>query len=274
MTARTAPRRVRPPLDLKVHPFDDRDDANPFDTDDRLVAENERLRSKITEVEAWYSLLAADQEALRKVHARTTREATALQTECHRLAAANERLQALADHPGGPSGAALTLTLGNEPAVRHQEVRFMKFVSFLKGVFKSRWTIPAVALAALLAREPAVRDFAVSAAKAVNPARLVGSNRDGDRDQADGYLAYARMVNARAAYDQARAAYNRDAESLKGDALLEAQDSLRAARQRDAQARAAFLPALRASCERAQVPFPAEAAALLAGLHEKELARD
>src|SRR4051794_23275323 len=152
------------------------------------VAETERLRAELTEVQAWYSLLRDDQERLRSVHARTTREATVLQTECNRLAAENERLQALAEHPRGPSGVARTPGSGAEPTVRHQEVSFVKFVTMIKSALKSRWVLPAVAIVALAAREPMVRDLFASAVQAVRPSR--------SGESAEGYLAYARMVNA------------------------------------------------------------------------------
>lgn len=230
----------------------------------RLIEENERLRTELTEVESRHSLLQADHAGLRKVHQRTTREATRLQAECNRLEDENRQLQALADHPARPSGAARGVHEETSPTVNHPETTVMNVMRRIKGVVTSRWGLPALALVALLARDPAVRGVAASAARAVSPSRW----NDAGRDPADGYLAYARMVNARDAYERARESYNATADSLKGDALLEAQDALRAARQRFAAARAGFLPALRDACGRAGEPFPAEAAALVASLKD------
>jgi hypothetical protein len=226
--------------------------------DAQLIEENKALRTQVVAVEARNRMLQTTQADLRKVHLNTTRHAAQLQAECNRLATENRQLQQLAEHPGGPSGAAGRSATGRGPTVRHQEARFMKFVSILKGVVTSRWGLPAVAVAVLMARDPAVRGLASSAAErlgAVSPGAA-------DTDPAAGYLGFARLVNARAAYEAARASYNAKAESLKGDALLEAQDALRAAKARYAQARAAFVPALRDACTRADVPFPGQADAL------------
>ena len=72
------------------------------------------------------------------------------------------------------------------------------------------------------------------------------------------------MVAAEA--DRARQYYNEHEAALAGDALLEAQDRLRAAKARDRQARLAFLPELARQCRLADVPLPEEAAGALATL--------
>ena len=57
--------------------------------------------------------------------------------------------------------------------------------------------------------------------------------------------------------------YNERESTLKGDALLEAQDRLRAAKSRYRQARLAFWPELAEQCRQAGVPVPREAAEAL-----------
>jgi hypothetical protein len=234
-----------------------------------LIEENERLRASVAEAEAWLRLAKTEQADLRKVHLRTTREATELQTECNKLAAENARLQALVDHPRGPSVRAGREETGQGPTVHEQETLAMKGIRFLKAVAAHRGALAAVAVGALLARDPAVRGLAASAAAHLSPARASAL-----ADPASGYLGYARLIHARAAYEEARAAYNANAETLKGDALLEAQDALRVSKARFVAARAAFLPALREACEKAGVTFPSEAAGRLAGTKGVEVASE
>ena len=57
--------------------------------------------------------------------------------------------------------------------------------------------------------------------------------------------------------------------SLKGDALLEAQDRLRATKARYRQARLAFLPELVRQCEEARLPVPKEASEAFASLEQE-----
>lgn len=265
MVTRAVDRRVRTASGLKIHPPEHGPESGAVPVGARLIEENEGLRTRLIEVEGWYRLLQSDHEALRKIHLRTTTEATKLQAECHRLAAANDQLQTVHDH-GKPSEPVGTDTTRPYPTVRHQEPHRMKLFHAFKRVLTNRWALPAVALVALAAREPSVRGLAVSAVRSFNPGSA--------NDPAAGYLGYARLVNARDAYERARDAYNAGAESLKGDALLESQDKLRAARLRYQKARAEFLPALRAACVRADIPFPSEAAAMLVGLKGDETARE
>jgi len=265
MATRVVDRRVRTPSGLRIHPQEHGSENGTEPVGARLIEENEGLRTRLIEVEGWYRLLQSDHEALRKIHLRTTTEATRLQAECHRLAAANDQLQTAHDH-GNPSESVGIDTKRSYPTARHQESHRMKLFHAFKRVLTNRWALPAVALVALAAREPSVRGLAAAAVRSLTPGAA--------NDPSAGYLGYARLVNARDAYERARDAYNARAESLKGDALLESQDALRAARLRYQKARAEFLPALRLACVRADVPFPSEAAAMIAGLKDGELGRE
>jgi hypothetical protein len=74
------------------------------------------------------------------------------------------------------------------------------------------------------------------------------------------------MINARDQLERVRKAYNEGEGTLKGDALLAAQDRLRAAKTRYREARLAFLPELAKRCELARIAVPAESAQALASL--------
>jgi predicted negative regulator of RcsB-dependent stress response len=77
------------------------------------------------------------------------------------------------------------------------------------------------------------------------------------------------MISSLERLERARAEYNKGEETLKGDALLEAQDRLRAAKARYREARHAFLPELARQCEQARVSLPREAAQALAALNDE-----
>ena len=109
----------------------------------------------------------------------------------------------------------------------------------------------ALAIGAFVARDPWVGGLVASARGHL--ADAIGRR---DRAEADGYLRFAEMVQAREAAERARRDYNEGEPTLKGDALLEAQDRLRAAKARDRQARLAFYPELARRCRSADVPLP------------------
>ena len=138
-----------------------------------------------------------------------------------------------------------------------------RIVNFVQAVGRHKWaTAAVVALATLLARDPAVRGVIGSAAERARQAVR------GVEDPAEsGFLRYAAMLNSREQAERARREYNANEGTLKGDALLEAQDRLRAAKARDRQARLAFLPELARRCRQAGVPLPREAAEALAALN-------
>jgi len=186
-----------------------------------LTAENEELKSQVEEVEGWYRLLQADHAALQHREGRADLRATDLQAEVHRLAVENEELRALvarheeAGHPAGRSGDGFTMT---------------RITEALKAIRRHKWaTAAVVAFGALLARDPAVQGLAASVTTRARQA--IDRHRDEARDEADsGFLRYAALVNTRDELERLRDEYNAREATLKGDALLEAQDRLRAAK--------------------------------------------
>ena len=142
---------------------------------------------------------------------------------------------------------------------------------WFRSVRRHKWASAAVvALATLLARDPGVQAaFSATLARVRESAEATNRARD---PAASGYVRYAAMIQARDEAEKARADYNDREATLKGDALLEAQDRLRAAKARYRQARLAFLPELARRCEQADLPVPREAAEALASLRQE--ARD
>jgi hypothetical protein len=218
-----------------------------------LRAENDGLREQVAEVEGWYRLLQADHAALQARHGRCGREAVALRGELNRLELEAKQWQDI-------------VARQQEAAAHREEASPMKrFWTAARQVAQHKLAVVAVvAFGTLLARDPwiggligAARDRAVEAFR----------GREAVGTEADGYLRYAAMINARDAAEQARRAYNEREAELMGDALLEAQDRLRSAKTRDREARLAFLPVLARRCQAANVPMPAEAAVALAELN-------
>jgi hypothetical protein len=220
--------------------------------------ENAQLKERVAELEGWYRLLQAEHVTLQADAARAGRRVTELQTEANRLAAENQGLHELV-----PSRNAAGTR--NEP---RRNASMIRVVNFVKAVQKHRWAAAAVlAVATLLARDSAVRGAFGSAYERVRQA--IGGREDSARGAADsGFLRYAAMVNSRDQAERARQEYNRSEAKLKGDALLEAQDRLRAAKARHLQARLAFLPELARRCQEASVPLPKDAAEALAELKQ------
>ena len=103
----------------------------------------------------------------------------------------------------------------------------------------------ALAVVTFAARDPWVSSLLGSAATRV---RETVGGRDRSDGASDGYVRYAAMIQAREQMERARKDYNEREGQLKGDALLEAQDHLRAAKTRYRQARLAFLPELARRC--------------------------
>ena len=134
---------------------------------------------------------------------------------------------------------------------------------FVRTILRHRWaTAAVVALATLVARDPAVRGALGSALN--ETLRFAGVERFADRSAAtSGFLRYAALIQSRDQAEQARRDYNEREGTLKGDALLEAQDRLRAAKRRYREARLAFWPELAEQCRQAGVPLPREAAEAL-----------
>ncbi len=134
---------------------------------------------------------------------------------------------------------------------------------FVRTIRRHRWaTAAAVAIATLVARDPSVRGVLGSALN--ETLRFAGIERSADRSAAtSGFLRYAALIQSRDQAEQARRDYNERESTLKGDALLEAQDRLRAAKGRYRQARLAFWPELAEQCRQAGVPLPREAAEAL-----------
>jgi len=220
---------------------------------DRLGTENNWLRDRVAEVEGWYRLLQTDYTVLQTEAARSGRRVTELQAESNRLASENQDLQSLLvrDEETG-RGTSL-----------QERTSMARISGFVRTILRHRWaTAAAVAIATLVARDPSVRGALGSALDAT--LRFSGFERNADRSAADsGFLRYVALVQSRDQAEQARRDYNERESTLKGDALLEAQDRLRAAKHRYRQARLAFWPELAEQCRQAGVTLPRGAAEAL-----------
>lgn len=229
---------------------------------DRLDEEAGRLQAELTEVEAWYRLLRADHASLQARHGQVGRKNSEIRAEADRLRSRIRELEALADRPDGS---------GRVADHREQGITMMTPKKWPAAARRHKWATAALfALATLVARDPAVQALFASAIARV---RQAGKGDGSAADAAsNGYVRYAAMIQARDEADRARAEYNAHESTLKGDALLEAQDRLRAAKVRYRRARLAFLPELAARCELAHLPVPQDAARELALLGQE--ARD
>jgi hypothetical protein len=226
---------------------------------ERVDAENARLRDRIAEVEAWYQLLQADHATLQHRHEQVGRKAAEVQAECDRLISRNRQLEALADRPAGP---------GRSAQQGKERIQMTRISSWFQMAREHKWGAAlTLALATLLARDPGVQELFSSAIAKV---RQAGGGNDRSREPASsGYIRYAAMIQARDEAEKARSDYNDRESSLKGDALLEAQDRLRTAKARYRQTRLAFLPELARQCDQARLPVPREAAEALASLRQE-----
>jgi hypothetical protein len=249
------------------------DDGDWDDEDECLDARNARLRDELSEMEGWYRLLQAEHATVEGRLGQSTRRVTELQAEANRLAAENHELQAILSRTAaGPN---------EEPGTREGQIprpgqgtleekgeytKMRRIFDLIGSARQHKWATAAfLTLAALLARDPAVQSAVGSGWDRVKQA--LGAKTPEGGSQADsGFLRYAVMVHTREQLERERREYNANEARLKGDALLEAQDRLRSARNRDRQARLAFLPELARQCEQAGTPLPREAADALAAL--------
>jgi hypothetical protein len=239
---------------------DDAEGAELICRDERLRDENAGLRERVAELEGWYRLLQEDHNGLQDENRRISRRGTELQTEVNRLEVENAERGALIMRLG---------VAGYEPRVHQEKSTMIRFAKLSQAARRHTWVAAAVvAIATLLARDTAVRGVF---AEAVARVRQATSSRDETpREVADsGYLRYAAMVRSLERLERARAEYNKGEATLKGDALLEAQDRLRAAKAQYREARHAFLPELARQCEQARVGLPREAAEALASLNDE-----
>jgi len=239
---------------------DDSEGAELSRRGDRLRDENAGLHERVAEVEGWYRLLQEDHKRLQDENRRISRRGTELQTEVNRLEVENQEL------------GVLNMRLGvarHEPRVHQEKSTMIRFAKLSQGARRHTWVAAAlVAIATLLARDTAVRGMFAEVVARVRQA--TGSGEETPREAgASGYLRYAAMINSLERLERARAEYNKGEATLKGDALLEAQDRLRAAKARYRDARHAFLPELARQCELAQVSLPREAADALASLNDE-----
>jgi hypothetical protein len=220
---------------------------------DRLGIENNRLRDQVAEIEGWYRLLQADHTGLQTRATRSSRRVTELQVESNRLRSENQDLQSLVFRYEA-SGGGIT---------QQKRTSMTRISGFVRTILRHRWaTAAAVAIATLVARDPTVRGSLGSALDGI--LRFAGFERNTERSAASsGFLRYAALIQSRDQAEQARREYNERESTLKGDALLEAQDRLRAAKNRYRQARLAFWPELAEQCRQAGVPVPREAAEAL-----------
>jgi hypothetical protein len=232
---------------------------------ERLGAENARLKEEARELEGWYRLLQVEHGSLRSRLEQSGRRMTELQAEANRLSAENQELRALVSR-AAPDAAGPGANRDEPGQGTGEESSMNRIFDVIRSIRRHRWaTAAVVAIATLLARDPSVQG---SLGSALNRARqaIRGDAAEG-RTQADsGFLRYAAMIQGREQLDRARREYNENESRLKGDALLEAQDRLRAAKVRDRQARLAFLPELARQCELAGMPLPQDAAVALADL--------
>jgi hypothetical protein len=215
---------------------------------ERLDAENTRLRDALAEVEGWYRLLQADHASLQARHGQVGRKAAQLRAEADRLGSENREIEALLHRPGGPVGSA---------GRRKDHTTMNRIKAAIRSAGRHKWASAAVvALATLLARDPGVQRLFSSA---VGRAGELVRKAEPAEESPSGFVLYAAMSQAREDSEKTRLDYNGREASLKGDALLEAQDRLRAAKARYRQARQAFLPELIRRCEEARLPVPKEA---------------
>jgi hypothetical protein len=249
-----------------------------IEQDDRLEAKNARLRDELSEVEGWYRLLQAEHATLKGRTAESGRRFTMLQAEANRLAARNQELQALVSRfdPGAVRRADARETAVQEQGQRESEGQgeksaMRRIYDWVRSAPRHKWgTAAFVTIATLLARDPGVQGVFGSAVSRARQA--VGGNRFSGEDRAtaeSGFLRYAAMIQSHDHLERARRDYNENEPRLKGDALLEAQDRLRAAKQRARQAKLAFLPELVRQCDQARMPVPPEAAEALAALNSE-----
>ncbi len=202
---------------------------------ERLGCEGEVLRDQVAEVEGWYSLLRADRDRL--------------EGENRKLSALVAGLKGAGSCRGGSEGTTM-----------------FRILSAVRAARRRRWAAAAlVAIVTLLARDPSVKlAFEMAATKARQA--LNGGDATSPNPADSGYVRFATMLHARDQADRARDQYNRAEATLKGDALLEAQDRLRATKARYRQARLAFLPELARQCRLADITLPAEMADALDAL--------
>ncbi len=226
----------------------------------RLDAENERLRDDLTEVEGWYRLLQADHASLQARHDQVGRKAAQLQLEADRLESKNRGLEALFNRPAGPDRRAGTQQVKDETTMN-------RIKAALRSAGRHKWASAAlVAFATLLARDPGVQTiFSTVLAKV----RDLGGKAEVAEVSPSGFVLYAAMSQAREDSERARLEYNERESSLKGDALLEAQDRLRATKARYRQSRQAFLPELIRQCRQANLPVPKDALEQYASLEQE-----
>jgi hypothetical protein len=223
---------------------------------EQLREDNASLREQLAEVEGWYRLLQADHASLQDNERQISRRTTELQAERNGLESENQELRALVARLGE----------AGRNTQEHREDFMYRFASVIRWAQRYKWAAAAfVTIATLVARDAAFQGMLDGAfAKA---RQVAGSRGDARLDTADsGFLRYAAMINSRSQLERARKEYNDGEGTLKGDALLEAQDRLRAAKARDLQARLAFLPELAKRCEEAKVALPRDAAEALAAL--------
>lgn len=225
---------------------------------ERLRDENQALRAELAEIEGWYRLLQKAHDELQGNERRASQRSTELQLEVNRLGDENQGLRLLLarlDRPV-PQGTIST----------QEDASMFRFATWKAAAARHRWAAAAVVtIATLLARDSAVQG--VLARASARASEALGTRQRPAEDAAgSGFVRYAAMVNSRDQLERARQEYNDGEGRLKGDALLEAQDRLRAAKTRFRQARLAFLPELARQCELAQVPVPQDAAQALAAL--------
>ena len=243
----------------QAHPWPDELEV---DRDETLA-----LRGQLAEVEGWYRLLQSDHAALQSRLAGTNLRTTALQVAANRLEAENQGLRTLAarlEELARDEDEDEDANKDDEPS--REDSRMNRIVTLARAVPRHKWATAAImTIAALLARDPAVRGVFDAATQRVSQA-FRPSERSASEGADSGFLRYAHLLNSREQAEKARQVYNANEAALKGDALLEAQDRLRAAKARYRQARLAFLPELARQCERAGVTVPHESAEALASL--------
>src|SRR4051812_33410455 len=160
MSRSTAARRRRDDVDVWGAIAVASEEGDLLEQNDRLGAENARLKEEFGEVEGWYRLLQADHSALQAKMAQSSRRMTQLQAEANRLAGENQELRALVAQPlvglavvegdrGEPGAAPATGSKSESGG----DCWMRRITDYISSVRRYRWaTAAVVAIAGLLAR--------------------------------------------------------------------------------------------------------------------------
>ena len=155
-----------------------------------LGAANDRLRIELSEVEGWYRLLLADHSTLEGRMARSDRRVTELHAEANRLTVENQELHTLvsrfvptaAGRVGNDAPAGRDQGQGQREGQRlakGEDFAMRRIFDWSRSAQRHKWaTAAVVTIATLLARDPGVQGFLVTAAGQLRQA-VTGSGAGG-----------------------------------------------------------------------------------------------